>query len=502
MGKSRDEHVLIDSYLRKPLLSRIGSWLLRLTILAFLIIAGGYIFWRMMSPPKQHALRQQYAILDRTATLLEDKGILPVFTEEQLNGTDAGNSNREVAKKAQRRNDVAESGGSQSRRVAKDDSDKEFEIDDAGVVDMRTEEHLQLARKGPNARDRENEMRVKVAKAQVLAQLEHNPAFATFKAKNKERMKTMLFDEIREEVVSLEREMREKTTMTFLEEGGLSVSWKVWDKSDPVTWADFQNQNIDEENGRWSAYISSRLVTTSNGHTWEVFAVMQRQNSWVRPGGRTQRTLRHERVHFDITELFARKLRVRLASEPKSDYGKIFKETSRELKQTQKAYDDDAYASQKNQKRWEERVAKGLKDTANFAWVPNLKRIATAGHPQGIFLHAQTYDHGGYGIERSTRLAKKWYEIGTQHNQADAMNNLGALYLKGINDNPPDPKRAFKLFRRAAKRGNASAKFNLGVMYWRGLGTKPDIDKAMDYFTQAADRVAYARKALIILEPR
>ena len=489
MGKSGDDHVLIDTYLRKSIWSRMGAWLIRLLILAVVLAVAAFIAWRMLSPPKQYELRQKWALLDETATILEEKGILPVFSKTQITG-ESGTPAMANKLNPRKRSEVGTS----------DPNSEEIEIDDGGVVDLRSKALMRLAEKGPNAMDLENERRVALAKLQVLAELKHNPAFKLFEANQGERLKTMPFDEVRAEVVALEREMREKETMAFLEHGGLSVSWKVWDTSDPVTWTDFQNQNIDEEISRWGAYIATQLVITSNGESWVAFAVMARQNSWVRPGNRTEKTLRHERLHFDITELFARKFRIRAASEPASDMVKIIAETQKELKATQTAYDNDAYASLGNQKRWEEKIAEALKNTANFAWVPKPKRIAKARHPQGVFLFAQIYDHGGPGFEPSMRLAKKWYEIGVQSSHTDAMNNLGALYLKGIAGKSPNPRRAFKLFLRAAKRGNPNAEFNVGVMYWRGIGTKPDRSKAMDFFTEAADDIPYARKALKILE--
>ncbi len=70
---------------------------------------------------------------------------------------------------------------------------------------------------------------------------------------------------------------------------------------------------------------------------------------------------------------------------------------------------------------------------------------------------------------------------------ADAQNNLGALYYhgKGV---PEDDAKAVKWFRKAAEQGNAGAQYNLGVMYDKGLGVPQDHAEAVKWFRKAAEQ--------------
>lgn len=49
-----------------------------------------------------------------------------------------------------------------------------------------------------------------------------------------------------------------------------------------------------------------------------------------------------------------------------------------------------------------------------------------------------------------------------------------------------DEQQEFRLYSEAAVSGNLLAAYNLGVAYRDGLGTKPDVNKALDWFGKAA----------------
>jgi hypothetical protein len=48
--------------------------------------------------------------------------------------------------------------------------------------------------------------------------------------------------------------------------------------------------------------------------TYEVYAIFHRDSSWLAPGKATEQVLHHEKIHFDISEIYARKLRKALSS--------------------------------------------------------------------------------------------------------------------------------------------------------------------------------------------
>ena len=50
-----------------------------------------------------------------------------------------------------------------------------------------------------------------------------------------------------------------------------------------------------------------------------------------------------------------------------------------------------------------------------------------------------------------------------------------------------DLERAFQLFSQSASLGNPEAARYLGIMYLRGKGVTKDTQKALEWFTRAAD---------------
>lgn len=88
-----------------------------------------------------------------------------------------------------------------------------------------------------------------------------------------------------------------------------------WDPERPLTWADYHRQDKDPHIVDWAAANTTlRLhcvpVKSGNGIAWDVRALFKPSLSWVDPRGMADSSLlHHERLHFDIAELYARKLR-------------------------------------------------------------------------------------------------------------------------------------------------------------------------------------------------
>ena len=71
-------------------------------------------------------------------------------------------------------------------------------------------------------------------------------------------------------------------------------------------------------------------------------------------------------------------------------------------------------------------------------------------------------------------------------NDADALNNLGFYYSKGIYDLPQDDTKAFELWERAAELGHVEAHYNIGKSYYFGDGVERDKKKAEHYYEKGA----------------
>jgi len=148
----------------------------------------------------------------------------------------------------------------------------------------------------------------------------------------------------------------------------------VWSPQTKLTWSDFKGE------------IPLRAVaaaTTASGISYkysanllhhevkidaEVIASFYPNESWYKPEECTNLILAHEQLHFDITELFARKMRNRLKETSFSDNVKaevqtIYKEILQELEDLQDRYDweTDFSRNREGQLRWNAQIAEALK---------------------------------------------------------------------------------------------------------------------------------------------
>ena len=106
----------------------------------------------------------------------------------------------------------------------------------------------------------------------------------------------------------------------------------------------------------------------------------------------------------------------------------------------------------------------------------------------------------GYAAERATppdhREAAYWYGLAAREHDANAMNQLGLLLVRGQGVTQ-DAAGGSLLWRLAAARGDATAAFNLGAMLERGIGLNRNPGWARFYYDVAARAGhAQAREAL------
>lgn len=157
------------------------------------------------------------------------------------------------------------------------------------------------------------------------------------------------------------------------EEGALA-----WEPGIELQWEDFRAEPpID--NGV-AAYTATGLSYTFNtpGASGnyrldaEVIAYFYPEKSWYLPKLSSSEVLEHQRLHFDIAEIYARKMRKILSERTfsenvHSEIHQIFSELNRELYDYQNSYDFDTYFSRnrKEQLRWNKRIAQQLVESTN-----------------------------------------------------------------------------------------------------------------------------------------
>jgi hypothetical protein len=151
-----------------------------------------------------------------------------------------------------------------------------------------------------------------------------------------------------------------------------------WSASRPLTVADFKGRPKPNQGhaALTSANINTGATCRSNVFTGTAQASFDPATSWVRePATITPALLRHEQLHFDIAEVYARRLRQQLATmhTPCNQLGSTFDRISQKAyadwQQAEDTYDRDTNhgLQHERQTQWETQVRRQLLDLAAFA---------------------------------------------------------------------------------------------------------------------------------------
>lgn len=138
-----------------------------------------------------------------------------------------------------------------------------------------------------------------------------------------------------------------------------------WSEDRKLTWDDFKGVPD-------TLNYPNTLAMTNSGFGYEsgvnmfragkvfVQSVFNTNESWVVPEGRNDYVLRHEQIHFDITEIYSRKLRKELddanITSDNADKAKpIFEKIFNEMERRQIRYDQETQRGDKSetQEHWE-----------------------------------------------------------------------------------------------------------------------------------------------------
>lgn len=148
------------------------------------------------------------------------------------------------------------------------------------------------------------------------------------------------------------------------------IPWTVERK---LEWTDFKGKPFKTA---WAAAV------TASGITYQFSSVVENGNvnldinistffypteSWFQPKLANGVILSHEQLHFDISELFARKMRKRVdeatfTKNVKSEIKKIYRDVLKELSAFQKKYDYETNFSRNLEKQleWNEQISEAL----------------------------------------------------------------------------------------------------------------------------------------------
>ena len=148
----------------------------------------------------------------------------------------------------------------------------------------------------------------------------------------------------------------------------------LWSAERRLTWADFKGKIPPAADpaattaSGISYKYSANLIHHEVHLDFEVSAFFYPNESWYKPEICDDLTLSHEQLHFDIAELFARKMREKLSRTSFSDNVKaeireIYQNTLEDLKKYQERYDWETNFSRNREKQleWNKKIAEALK---------------------------------------------------------------------------------------------------------------------------------------------
>jgi hypothetical protein len=148
-----------------------------------------------------------------------------------------------------------------------------------------------------------------------------------------------------------------------------------WTTGHRLTWTDYKGK-ADPSTGAAAStatFLGIDYTFSPKGLTYTITCSFSKTRSWGLH--KNEYILQHEQGHFDIAEIFARKLNMKMATYKfnkatyKTDLQKIYDDVVNEKEETQNAYDKETDHSIKKDKQaeWLKKIEKMLKEYEGYA---------------------------------------------------------------------------------------------------------------------------------------
>ena len=147
-----------------------------------------------------------------------------------------------------------------------------------------------------------------------------------------------------------------------------------WNENRQLTWNDFRgvpdagDSYVASTNSGMSFSFSYKVVNGNMTMEYEIFCNFYPELSWHKPNLVSPYILQHEQTHFDISELYARKLRKAMeetsfSNNPKEEVNEVYQnmENSRQELQTKYDFETDHSNNEPVEIQWRHFVANELK---------------------------------------------------------------------------------------------------------------------------------------------
>jgi hypothetical protein len=154
-----------------------------------------------------------------------------------------------------------------------------------------------------------------------------------------------------------------------------------WNAAHPLTWDDFRGPMRREAGDITAAEtscgiaIETNLVTDRGAAKVYVFNTFDKQQSWVRDGYERPEVLKHEQTHWDICEVYTRKMQARFdavqitGANLQQQVGRIYDEVSNEYLARQEQYEQETEHGTipGEQQRWSSMIARELNPSSSLS---------------------------------------------------------------------------------------------------------------------------------------
>jgi hypothetical protein len=148
-----------------------------------------------------------------------------------------------------------------------------------------------------------------------------------------------------------------------------------WDTGKRLAWNDYKSRPDARSDAAASTatYLGINYSISGSSFSYKISCSFSKNKSWGRY--KTDYILSHEQGHFDITEIFARKLNKRIGEYKfdrgsyKTDLQKIYQDILDEKEQFQDQYDQETDFSRNKEKQaeWLIKISKMLDDLKNYS---------------------------------------------------------------------------------------------------------------------------------------
>jgi hypothetical protein len=147
----------------------------------------------------------------------------------------------------------------------------------------------------------------------------------------------------------------------------------TWEENRVLQWTDFAGKECDTSKFDAECYAEicySYTFYDTTDFEFEVTAKFNKNTSWSRKGKQYVDLLKHEQLHFDIAQLYARELKQEFESfhytcNYKEEIAELFNKKKLEYESAQRQYDDETNHSMNKdkQKEWAQLVVGKLTNT-------------------------------------------------------------------------------------------------------------------------------------------